>query len=138
MIQETSRAAYRDIKPKMNKKQQEVYSYILKNSPCCNFDISTGLNWPINQITPRVFELRKMNVILPAGVRTSKTGHAARFWRINDTYEFLPRFVKNPTAPVHGSGGGECPPRGCGKCTQDELFSKTELQKTQRIEDIYA
>lgn len=137
MIQETSRAAFQRVKEHLNERQAAVLDFIKANGAVCNYDIAAGLGWDINRVTPRTLELRKMNLILACGVRASKTGRAAHFWRCNDVYG-LPRFVQNPSAPVTVPVCFECPPRGCGVNTQNELFSKNELKKTQRIEDVYA
>ena len=67
MIQNTSKIAFESILSEMGERQQTVFNYIKSNPDSCNLDISIGLNLPINQITPRVKELREMNFVSKSG-----------------------------------------------------------------------
>jgi hypothetical protein len=40
------------------------------------------MNWPVNRITPRILELRKMDLVQDAAKRTCKiTGSTAHAWK---------------------------------------------------------
>jgi hypothetical protein len=64
MIQQTSLEVWQDIKPYLSNKQSIVYSALLALNVATNKDLSCYLNWPINSITPRVLELRKLGMVI--------------------------------------------------------------------------
>lgn len=61
MMQQTSIDAYHSIK--INPRQQQVLDQMSVSGCCSNEKLSKLLKLPINQITPRVLELRKLGVI---------------------------------------------------------------------------
>ena len=64
MIQETSLEAYRALQPELGSMQNMIYN-ILKTYPgLSNLDISRIIKKPINSVTPRVNELRKMGLVI--------------------------------------------------------------------------
>ena len=64
MVQTTSFLAYQEIKPKLNKRQDEVYTLLLRiGYPRTNYEIAKALGRPINAITPRTLELREKGYI---------------------------------------------------------------------------
>ena len=58
MMQGTSLDAYRTIKVELNTRQQQVLDQLSVSGSCSNEKLSRLLKLPINQITPRVLELR--------------------------------------------------------------------------------
>lgn len=83
MVQETSREAYDDIQPTLGDRQQAVYAELAKHEDITNGELARELGWPINTVTPRVFELRKMHLVEEALKRPcSTTGRNAIAWRI--------------------------------------------------------
>ncbi len=86
MIQETSLEAYLEIKPKLAEKQKEVYRLLEKATRAgfdmTNMEIARALNWSINCVTPRVYELRHAGlVVLSQRRECSVTGRRAMAWR---------------------------------------------------------
>jgi len=62
MIDENSLDAFESIKPDLNAKQRIVFE-ALRNKPATNKTLSKRMQLPINSITPRVLELRKMGLV---------------------------------------------------------------------------
>lgn len=84
MKQETSRIAYEEIRPELGKRQAVVFEYI-KSAEIhpTNTEISVGLRIPINQVTPRVFEIRNKGLVISAGKRLCRiTKKLCLTWRI--------------------------------------------------------
>lgn len=83
MIQPTSLEAYDSIKPELGNIQQEVYDTIEKFPTVSNLDISRILNKPINSITPRVKELRDMNLVYYVGTKKDRiTNRSVMCWNV--------------------------------------------------------
>src|SRR5579864_4507139 len=82
MIQDTSLAAFDSIQPKLGEKQNKVLQTLRLLPNATNAELAAKLGWPINTITPRCQELRKMGLVLDAGKRTCKqTGSTAHAWK---------------------------------------------------------
>jgi hypothetical protein len=80
--QDTSLWAYARATQNLGKKQKEVLDTLRFFPDSTNAELAARLNWPVNRITPRCLELRKMGLILDAGKRTCKvTGSTAHCWR---------------------------------------------------------
>jgi len=62
MIDTNSLDAFESIKPDLNAKQRIVFE-ALRNKPATNKTLSKRMQLPINSITPRVLELRKMGLV---------------------------------------------------------------------------
>lgn len=59
MIQPTSILAYNDIKPKLTAKQDEVFTFLFRvGYPMTNKEIGKAIGRPVNEICPRILELR--------------------------------------------------------------------------------
>ena len=60
-VQETSREAYKEIRPELGARQRLVFEYVRsKGMALTNTEIAAGLKLPINQVTGRSNELAKM------------------------------------------------------------------------------
>lgn len=82
MIQDTSLHAYALATQHLGAKQKTVLDALRFFPDATNAELATYLQWPVNRITPRVFELRKVGLILESGRRPCKaTGGSAHAWR---------------------------------------------------------
>jgi hypothetical protein len=80
--QDTSLWAYARATQDIGKKQKEVLDALRFFPDATNAELAARMNWPVNRITPRCLELRKMGLILDAGKRTCKvTGSTAHCWK---------------------------------------------------------
>lgn len=84
MIASTSQEAYAKIQGKLGYKQKIVYETIKMLGSPTNEQLSDHLGWPINQITPRVFELRAYGLVGTEGRGVNKSGFSAKQWSIRD------------------------------------------------------
>lgn len=87
MNQETSKIAYReDVLPTLGERQVAVYDVLEKSGKdMTNLEIAQALQWPINTVTPRVFELRKTSppLVEEYGKRKcSISGRTAIAWTV--------------------------------------------------------
>jgi hypothetical protein len=84
----TSLFAYHgEVKEKMGRKQELVMEkfYEAPVDNMTNSELAYALNWPINTITPRVYELRHLGKITEDGKRHCKiTGRLAISWKIKE------------------------------------------------------
>jgi len=71
MIAETSLEAYEKIKAKLPEKRKQVLKAIENGDEWCNDTLAWNMKWPINCVTPRTGELRKLGLI----VNTRKKEH---------------------------------------------------------------
>ena len=63
-VQETSLSAYRiAVEPKLGEKQAVVLAAFTPQNGMTNQELAAYLGWPINCVTPRVFELRAMGLV---------------------------------------------------------------------------
>lgn len=59
----------------------DVFRIKVRGQPLSNFDLSVILGWPVNRITPRVNELRKLGRLVLVGFkRQLETGHRVQLW----------------------------------------------------------
>jgi hypothetical protein len=85
MLQQTSLKAFEEIIPSLNNRQKQVYELLRQvGHPLNNLMISKYLSLPINQVTPRILELRQKGLVLFAYLQKCPyTNHVSIFWRIN-------------------------------------------------------
>ena len=79
---DTRNAAYHAIRPTLSNRQKQVLAYLRNHSGICNLEISDALHIPINAVTPRTFELRKMGLVERVGETIARTGHVVSAWRV--------------------------------------------------------
>lgn len=85
MIQQTSLWAYESVKPGLGERQRTVLDVIRNFPGCDNHFISEKLRLPINSITPRVHELRRLGKVRAAGThRSALTGRTVMGWEVTD------------------------------------------------------
>lgn len=85
-VRDTSIAAYRtDVRPTLSERQKTVYELLEHEINLTNSEIAARLDWPINCVTPRVYELRDMGLVIEDGKRHCRvTGRTAYAWRANN------------------------------------------------------
>lgn len=85
MIQDTSQKAYiEDVVPTLGERQLEVLTALRSLGEATNSELSVRLNWTINRVTPRVYELRKAGKVIDLGKRPcTVTGRMAYVWAIS-------------------------------------------------------
>lgn len=80
-VRQTSLLAYVNALENLGQKQFTVLKAIDSLGVCNDKQIADYLNWPINRITPRRLELRKMGLIKEIDVRKdSDTGRKTIFY----------------------------------------------------------
>lgn len=100
MIQDTSLFAYKLATKNLGAKQKDVLDALRFFADATNAELGERLGWPVNRITPRILELRRMDLVLDAGRRKCKvTGSCAHAWRAK--HPILPEaFEKKPQLPL--------------------------------------
>lgn len=85
-VTDTSRQAYHnDALPTLSERQAMVMRGLeMSQKPnMTNSEIASYLEWPINTVTPRIFELRGLGKVVSDGKRTCNvTGRTAYAWRL--------------------------------------------------------
>ena len=81
MIQSTSQEAYDKIVETLGNRQYTVYNWLRGIEPACNKEISIAIGLPINEITPRINELRYKGVVEQA-YKADYDGRKVIFWKI--------------------------------------------------------
>tara|TARA_Y100001936_G_scaffold211128_1_gene218418 strand:+ start:260 stop:520 length:261 start_codon:yes stop_codon:yes gene_type:complete len=83
MMRQTSMDAYHSIKVELNARQQQVLDQLSVSGSCSNEKLSKLLKLPINQITPRVLELRKRGLVKEMWREPSETsGRMCTVWGV--------------------------------------------------------
>lgn len=83
MIQETSKEAYKDVKSSLGMRHKQVILALVTLKRANNREIAQYLNMPINCITGRVNELRKMNRIEQDSIKVDNiTKRPTIKWRL--------------------------------------------------------
>ncbi|HEY1577014.1 MAG TPA: helix-turn-helix domain-containing protein [Terracidiphilus sp.] len=102
MIQDTSIEIFlKNIYPNLTARQRPVLHYLRSASVALTTaELEKALGIPINRITPRVGELRKLGLVVDAGRRRCKaTGNMAHAWAAK--YPVLPDpFKKKEEKPT--------------------------------------
>lgn len=87
MVTDTSMMAYNELvsSGKLGDKQQEVYNALAHLVEASNGELAKYLHWPINTITPRVYELRSFNLVYEVDKRPcTVSGRKAKIWSVCD------------------------------------------------------
>lgn len=80
-VQQTSVLAYQGLT--LSDRQIEVRRCISALGTACNQQIADYLHVPVNQVTGRVFELRKLGVVISSHKATwAPTGKTVIFWQM--------------------------------------------------------
>jgi len=91
-VQETSRIAYRQIQPRLGMKQAKVLKVLRAARDTrldfTNCELALVLDWPINTICPRVYELRKLGLVVLSRKRAcERTGRLAMAWQAKEGFK---------------------------------------------------
>lgn len=81
MIQSTSQEAYDSIIETLGDRQHQVFTCLRSIEPACNKAIANELCMPINEITPRIAELRYKGVVEQA-FKADYDGRKVIYWKI--------------------------------------------------------
>lgn len=83
-VQDTSRKSYAaNVVPSLGARQVAVLIELGKADSLTNSQLAGRLEWPINTVTPRVFELRRLGLVQEATRRPCPvTGRMAIAWTI--------------------------------------------------------
>jgi len=87
-VADTSLMAYQKIQPQLANRRAEVYLVLHEASArgfdMTNMEIARLMKWTINRVTPRVYELRGLGmVVLSCRRRCGVTGEWAKAWKVN-------------------------------------------------------
>ena len=83
MIQQTSIKSFQSIIPELGARQRLIFRFLSARSEqsFTNLEISSSLGLPINSVTPRIFELRKIGFVVERDRRLcSVTGRLSICW----------------------------------------------------------
>jgi len=83
MIQSTSQEAYDKIVGTLGQRQYQVFNALKTIEPACNRVIALHLDLPINEVTPRINELRYKGVVEQAYKANDITGRKVIYWQIS-------------------------------------------------------
>jgi hypothetical protein len=82
MIQETSLRAYFDIQRTLNLRQKQVFVALSDVKNATNREIQQMTGIPINEVTPRIHELRERHVVVEAEHRKCRiSGRTVIAWK---------------------------------------------------------
>jgi hypothetical protein len=88
--QPTSRLAYQEVKKTLGERQQQVLAALLAKPDQTNAELAKYLGLQINQVTPRVLELRKFKKVRLLRHRKCRvTGSTAMAWEPTEPSEQL-------------------------------------------------
>ena len=84
MIQDTTVTTYYEkVKPSLGDRQKVIWTALNEREDWTNSELASHLDWPINTVTPRVKELREIDIVEPAGKRICRvTGLRVNAWRV--------------------------------------------------------
>tara|TARA_Y100000310_G_C20438301_1_gene694794 strand:+ start:45 stop:338 length:294 start_codon:yes stop_codon:yes gene_type:complete len=84
-VTDTSLKAYADLldSGELNRRQTQVLENLRYLRSATNLEVATEARLPINQVTPRMLELRKAGLVVAGGKRPCKiTGNTAYVWTL--------------------------------------------------------
>lgn len=92
IVRDTSLRSYRnDALPNLGERQQVVYHILEGVYNMTNSEIARQLDWSINKVTPRVFELREKGLVFEDEKRTCNvTGRTAYAWAVKRERTLFP------------------------------------------------
>ena len=83
-VQQTSLFAYQnEVKPTLGERQKVIYEALKTRDNFTNTELANYLDFPINTVTPRVGELRKLGLVQISEIRMCKvTGRRVISWEV--------------------------------------------------------
>ena len=82
MIQQTSLMAYDGVKPRIGNRQGQILECLREHGPMTNKMISRKMGLPINCVTPRVLELRKLGLVVEYWNALMRGGRREMLWEV--------------------------------------------------------
>lgn len=82
MIKDTSLQAYFELYAVIGKRQLEVYNAFKRYGAMTNKQLAQRLDWPINCVTPRVKELRALELVEVADIVMQLNSRKAILWQL--------------------------------------------------------
>jgi transcription initiation factor IIE alpha subunit len=84
MIQDTSLEAYLQIQPHLKPCQQRIFRFMqtCRDRDFTNKQLAYELRWPINTVTPRILELRRMGLVVFSKIIVQENGRRAMAWKV--------------------------------------------------------
>jgi predicted transcriptional regulator len=80
-VTDTSLAAYDSIAGQLSEKRKAVLTALKQLEPASNAHVAEFLHWPINCVTGRMNELRKLGFVRPRGKKPGPpTGRFVYYW----------------------------------------------------------
>lgn len=102
MIQDSSLKAYYAIQSSLSQRQKQVFAALSSVSNATNRELTEMTGLRINEVTPRIMELRKRGVVVEACHRRCRqSGRTVIAWK-SVAPSLPPAFEKTP-APENGS-----------------------------------
>jgi hypothetical protein len=81
MTRDTSLTAYKEIKPKISLRQQQVLNAIKMFPDSTDLELTVHTGLAINSVTPRRGELELKHLIFSSGIKRQSNGKSAHQWR---------------------------------------------------------
>ena len=82
MSQQTSLLAFQEVQKNLGERQLQIYKTLQKLGEATNTMIARKYGVPINTVTPRIFELRRMGLVIYSYEDICPiTNRKAIFWR---------------------------------------------------------
>ena len=73
-----------EVEPTLGDRHKKVLQAFKERGELTNSELAAHLDWSINRVTPRVFELRKKGLISRSSMRPCKvTGRSATVWSLS-------------------------------------------------------
>lgn len=82
VMSNTSKEAYSNILLTLSEKRANVLNALDELGVANNDEISIQLGWPINRVTGRITELRKLKLVELAYIAPNQFGNRVKFWRV--------------------------------------------------------
>ena len=81
----TARQSYYSILDKLSGKRRVVFQGLIDIGPASNLDVSKYLEVPINQVTPRMNELVKLEIVVESHRAVHpETGKRVIYWKVKE------------------------------------------------------
>lgn len=81
---QTSFEAWTELQPNLSRRRKQVFMALYELGEATNMEIAAYLGWSINRVTPRMLELRNMELVNQSRVRECNiTSNKARAWKVS-------------------------------------------------------
>lgn len=80
---------FKEVSKQLGTLQYDVYAVIKEHQPITNEEIANKLGKFPHEVTPRVLELRQLDLVEFAGKKTGKSGRKASLWQLKTSQTTL-------------------------------------------------